>query len=273
MKKSLLPKTSSLKSPSQKSTGSSVKSTSAKGASSGGGITSLTTNERNILTYIESEIVRTGISPSYQEICQHFGFASFNSVQNYVKQLSKKGYLRAHPHQKRGLEVLKSATAFQNQTLKQVSKNATTESPRDELLQVPMGIRPIPLLGRVAAGAPIERMTDNETLQVPPQLMKDPEQSYALCVSGDSMIEEGIHDGDWIIVHKREVARNGDLVVASIQGPAGPEATVKRIYFHPKNGPDEKVELRPSNSQLASQWYAESQVNIRGHVTGLIRKF
>lgn len=237
------------------------------------GVTSLTQNESNILTYIEAEIVRNGIAPSYQEICQHFGFASYNSVQNYVKQLCKKGYLKVNPHQKRGLEVLKSATAFQNKILNKVSKNATTESPRDELLQVPMGIRPIPLLGRVAAGSPIERTLENESMFVPPHLMKDPEQSYALCVNGDSMVEEGIHDGDWIIVHKKDAAKNGDLVVASVQGPAGLEATVKRIYFHSKNGPEEKIELRPSNSQLKSQWYAESQVEIRGHVTGLLRKF
>lgn len=236
-------------------------------------VSSLTTNESRILTYIEGEILKNGISPSYQEICQHFGFASYNSVQNYVKQLSKKGYLKVHPHQKRGLEVLKSATAFQNKIIKQVSKSATTESPVDELLQGPMGIRPIPLLGVVAAGAPLERMTENESLAVPPQLMKDPDQSYALCVSGDSMIEEGIHDGDWIIVHKKESAKNGDLIVATVQGPAGFEATVKRIYFHPKNGPEEKVELRPSNIQLSSQWYSEGQVSVRGHVTGLLRKF
>lgn len=270
MKKTLLPKNQGTNST---STAKASSKSVSKLALAPSGVSSLTTNERNILTYIEAEIVRTGISPSYQEICQHFGFASYNSVQNYVKQLSKKGYIKVHPHQKRGLEVLKSATAFQNKILKQVSKNATTESPRDELLQVPMGIRPIPLLGLVAAGVPIERMTENESLHVPPQLMKDPEQSYALCVNGDSMIEEGIHDGDWIIVHKKETARNGDLVVASIQGPAGLEATVKRIYFHPKNGPEERIELRPSNSTLTSQWYAESQVDIRGHVTGLLRKF
>ncbi len=250
-----------------------AKTGSSSKASSALEVSPLTTNEQNILSYIEAEIIRTGISPSYQEICQHFGFASYNSVQNYVKQLSKKGYLKVHPHQKRGLEVIKSATAFQNKVLKQVTKNATTGSPKEELLQTPMGIRPIPLLGLVAAGAPIEHLTENESLAVPPLLMKDPDQTYALCVNGNSMIEEGIHDGDWIVVHKKETAKNGDLVVATIQGPAGPEATVKRIYFHPRNKAGERVELRPSNEDMKSQWFSDSEVSIRGHVTGLLRRF
>ena len=234
-------------------------------------ISPLTENEKNVLGFIEVELVRTGLSPSYQEICKEFGFASYNSVQNYVKQLTKKGYIKVHPNQKRGLEVVRSATAFQAQVMRKV--NATTGSPKDMLLQASSGIRPIPLLGRVAAGSPIERTMENESLEVPPTLMKDPEQSYALQVEGNSMIEEGIHNGDWIVVFKKEAAKNGDLVVAVVDGDAGQEATVKRIYYHPKNASDKKVELRPSNSELTSQWFSEPKVQIRGHVTGLLRKF
>jgi repressor LexA len=234
-------------------------------------ISPLTENEKKVLGFIESELIRTGLSPSYQEICTEFGFASYNSVQNYVKQLTKKGYIKVHPNQKRGLEVVRSATAIQSQVLNKVS--ATTGSSKDMLLQAPLGIRPIPLLGRVAAGSPIERTVDNESLDVPPSLMKDPDQSFALQVEGQSMIEEGIHDGDWIVVLKKEAAKNGDLVVAVVDGDAGQEATVKRIYYHPKNVVEKKVELRPSNSQLTSQWYSEPKVQIRGHVTGLLRKF
>lgn len=234
-------------------------------------ISPLTENERKVLGFIESELVRTGLSPSYQEICKEFGFASYNSVQNYVKQLTKKGYIKVHPNQKRALEVVRSATAFQAQVLRKVI--ATTGSSKDMLLQAPLGIRPIPLLGKVAAGTPIERSFENESLEVPPSLLKDPDQSYALQVEGNSMIEEGIHDGDWIVVLKKDAAKNGDLVVAVVEGSAGLEATVKRIYYHPKNSPEKKVELRPSNSELTSQWFSEPKVQIRGHVTGLLRKF
>lgn len=234
-----------------------------------GAVSSLTANESKILNFIESEILSSGLSPSYQEICDHFGFASFNSVQNYVKQLTKKGYVRTQPHQKRGLEVLRSATAFASRLHSQVQNRTTTESLQDGLLQGPVGIRPIPLLGSVAAGSPIERITTGETLTVPSALMKNPDQTFALSVSGDSMADEGIHDKDWIVVLKQDHAKNGDLVVASIQS----EATVKRIYFHPKNTPDKRLELRPSNSQYQSQWFAESEVQIKGLVTGLLRKF
>lgn len=234
-------------------------------------ISPLTENEQNVLGFIETALVKTGLSPSYQEICKEFGFASYNSVQNYVKQLTKKGYIKVHPNQKRGLEVVRSATAFQAQVIRKM--NATTGSPKNRLLQASSGVRPIPMLGRVAAGAPIERTAENESLEVPPSLMKDPEQSYALQVEGHSMIEEGIHNGDWIVVLKKEAAKNGDLVVAVVNGDSGQEATVKRIYFHPKNPADKKIELRPSNSELTSQWYSEPKVQVRGHVTGLLRKF
>lgn len=237
------------------------------------GVTSLTANEQKILTFIESEILRTGLSPSYQEICQHFGFASYNSVQNYVKQLSKKGYLRSHPHQKRGLEVLRSATAFSTHTMNQVQKKATTESSQIGLLQGSVGIRPIPLLGSVAAGTPIERITTDENLSVPLELMKNPDHSFALRVNGDSMIDEGIYDQDTIVVLKQDFAKNGDLIVATVLGPAGPESTVKRIYFHPKASADKRIELRPANPTYNSQWYPEENVNVKGLVTGLLRKF
>ncbi|MFN8847692.1 MAG: transcriptional repressor LexA [Bdellovibrionales bacterium] len=237
------------------------------------GVTSLTANEKKVLNFIEVEILRSGSAPSYQEICQEFGFASYNSVQNYVKQLTRKGYLRSTPHQKRGLEVLKSATAFSVQTLDLVNKNATTESPQIGLLQGSVGIRPIPLLGSVAAGSPIERAEHDEALSVPMDLMKNPDQTFALRVSGDSMIDEGIYDRDTIVVLKQDFAKNGDLVVASIQGPAGQESTVKRIYYHPKHSSEKRVELRPANATHSSQWYPDHHVQIRGIVTGLLRKF
>jgi repressor LexA len=255
MKKSSLPKKQKIISPPQS------------------GVTSLTSNEKKVLNFIESEIVRSGSAPSYQEICHEFGFASYNSVQNYVKQLTRKGYLRSNPHQKRGLEVLKSATAFSTQTLDLVNKYATTESPQIGLLQGSVGIRPIPLLGSVAAGSPIERTQHDEALSVPTDLMKNPDQTFALKVSGDSMIEEGIFDRDTIVVLKQDSAKNGDLVVATIQGPAGQESTVKRIYYHPKQSSEKRVELRPANVNHSSQWYSDDVVQIRGVVTGLLRKF
>lgn len=237
------------------------------------GVTSLTANEKKILNFIEAEILSSGSSPSYQEICQHFGFASYNSVQNYVKQLTRKGYLKSHPHQKRSLEVLRSATAFSAQTLNQVQKKATTESLQEGLLQGSAGIRPIPLLGSVAAGSPIEKVAHDESLSVPTEIMKNPDQTFALRVSGDSMIEDGIHDRDTIVVLKQDFAKNGDLVVAMIQGPAGPEATVKRIYFHAKANSEKRVELRPANANYESQWFTDGTVQVKGLVTGLIRKF
>ena len=125
----------------------------------------------------------------------------------------------------------------------------------------------LPLLGKVAAGSPIEAFEHDEFIQVPPDMVRNPSKSYALKVSGSSMIEDGIFDGDLILVQKQASASNGEIVVASIDN----ESTVKR-FFSPK-GPEKKIELRPANSTMQSMWYEPDQVDIQGVVVGLIRRF
>lgn len=125
----------------------------------------------------------------------------------------------------------------------------------------------VPLLGTVAAGAPIEHLKHDEYIDIPVSLLKKPDQTYALQVQGDSMIEDGIHDGDTILVQRQEYANDGEIVVAVVNH----EATVKRIYRGKKrNG---EVELRPANSNMESFWYPAEEVDIRGIVVGLIRKY
>ncbi len=213
-------------------------------------------------------LAEQGFSPSYQEIRDHFGFASFNSVQNYVKQLQQKGYVQSSVHQKRGLQVLHSA-----QTIKNKYETLRRSSPANLLLKADSQekIFSIPLLGRVAAGSPIEEMEHEEFIDVPPSLLKKSQDTFALKVKGQSMIEDGIFDGDVILVQKQNTARNNEIIVATVEN----ESTVKRFFIHtkPPNPDGCSIELRPANSQMQSMWYQPHQVQIKGIVVGLIRKF
>lgn len=220
----------------------------------GNEIQPLTPKEKNVLEFIENYISDNGYSPSFIEIKDHFGFASNNSVQNYLKQLESKNYLyNPGGNQKRAIRVMHSSKALP-----------------DNLRELKTRITPIvtvPLLGNVAAGAPIEHLKHDEFIDIPVSLLKKPDLTYALQVQGNSMIEDGIHDGDTILVQRQEYAHDGEIVVAVVNH----EATVKRIYQKTKSG--HQIELRPANSDMDSLWYEPDDVDIRGIVVGLIRKY
>lgn len=241
---------------------------------------SLTAKEKSVLQFIEAELLNKGISPSYQEICDHFGFASFNSVQNYLKQLSSKGYVAIQQNQKRAIQLLHSAQDFHTNLIERLQVPAepsrafssNQSSPKNSEFDMHTKVLPIPFLGRVAAGAPIERFEDNEFIDIPLNLVKNSKDLFALKVEGDSMIEEGIFDGDTLVVQSQKIARDGDLVVASIDQ----EATVKRFYQ--KSNIEQAaagniIELRPANKRLNSMWYHPSQVEIKGLVKALLRSY
>lgn len=241
---------------------------------------SLTAKEKSVLQFIEQELIAKGISPSYQEICDHFGFASFNSVQNYLKQLTQKGYVALQPNQKRAIQLLHSAGDFHKDLIERLQVTAepslsllsNQSSPKNAAFESQGKVLPIPFLGRVAAGAPIERFTENEFIEIPLQMVRSSKDLFALKVEGDSMIEEGIFDGDTLIIQSQKIARDGDLVVASVNQ----EATVKRYYHKPNpQRPTEGklIELRPANQRLTSMWYHPSAVEIKGLVKALLRSY
>jgi repressor LexA len=241
---------------------------------------SLTVKEKSVLQFIETELINKGISPSYQEICDHFGFASFNSVQNYLKQLTQKGYVSIQQNQKRAIQLLHSAEDFHKDLIERLQVPAepsraslsNQSSPKLSAFVDHSKVLPIPFLGRVAAGQPIERYSENEFIDIPRDLVKSTRDLFALKVEGDSMIEEGIFDGDTLVVQAQTAARDGDLIVASIEQ----EATVKR-FFQKKNPAQPEqgklVELRPANQKLTSMWYHPSEVEIRGLVKALLRSY
>ncbi|MCO5114222.1 MAG: transcriptional repressor LexA [Bdellovibrionaceae bacterium] len=212
---------------------------------------SLTQKEKMILEFLESFIKQEGISPAYTEIQSHFGFASIHSVQRYIQQLEQKGYIqKGEPNQKRSLILLKASHDFANELYDPATYGSAVR---------------LPLLGKVAAGLPLEAKTYDEQMDVPLALVPRPTESFVLRVQGESMIDEGIFDGDLIIIEKRNFAHSGSLVVVATEDES---ATVKRIFY--KEG---LVELRPANAQMQSFWYEPHKISIQGLVVGLIRQY
>ena len=198
----------------------------------------LTKKQKAFLEYISRYMEDWGQSPSFKEICSHFGFTSYNTVTTYLKTLEWKGYIRLpnKKNQKRAIEVI-----------------SPVETKRLEF----------PLLGRVAAGKPIEAVEEVDTIEVPTSMTGQGDH-FVLKVRGDSMKEDGILDGDFIVVRKQPTAENGQTVVALINN----EATVKK-YYKQKN----YVELRPSHKDMEPILIKEGDLRIEGRVVGVMRNY
>ncbi|NIR46187.1 MAG: transcriptional repressor LexA [Gemmatimonadetes bacterium] len=201
----------------------------------------LTRRQREILDFIESFIQTSGYSPSFEEIAEFFGYRSLATVHEHLSNLERKGYIRRHYNESRSVEPLEPA------------RLRTTASS-------------LPLLGRVAAGAPIEAIEDDETVAVPEDMLRGRGPHYVLRVRGDSMIEDQIRDGDLVVVDGRDTADNGEMVIALVQGES---ATVKR-YFREDRG---RIRLQPANQSHGPQIYDEGDVQVRGVVVGVLRRY
>ncbi|MGB0618104.1 MAG: transcriptional repressor LexA [Myxococcota bacterium] len=207
----------------------------------------LTRRQREIFDFISGFVAEQGYSPSLEEIAAAFGLSSVATVHKHVKHLVDKGYLRKAWNRSRSVEPV----------------------PEEE---APQSVH-LPILGTVAAGRPIEAIEPDaavaEQVSVPmdllPRMVPGRTDHYVLRVRGDSMIEDQICDGDLVVIEGRNEARNGDTVVALVDGD---EATLKRFY---RSGAE--VKLVPANSSMQPMEYHASQVEIRGVVRGLMRSF
>jgi len=203
----------------------------------------LTERQKEILEFIHEYRRQKGIAPTHREICERFGFSSYGTAYKHLKLLQEKGFLRRDWNQKRGIELLRAIPGGEG-------------APEKEL----------PFFGRIAAGRPIEAVAGHEKVAVPGHLLSSsrPGDHYVLRVVGESMIDEGIHDGDFIIVLRRDVAEPGEMVVALV----GDDATLKRFY--PEG---EYVRLQPANPTMQPMRVPAREVRVQGVVVGLMRKF
>jgi repressor LexA len=204
-------------------------------------MTYVTERQRDILNFIREFQSERGVTPTHREICDRFGFSSYGTVYKHLSLLEKKGLIRRDWNQKRGVELV--------------------EQP--EQREPAAGVRELPLFGSIAAGRPLEVDVSDETISVPEHLTARGE-NYVLKVRGDSMIDDGIFDGDLVIISRREQAYNGEMVVANVSG----EVTLKRIY---REG--ERVRLQPANATMSPIYAPARDVAVQGVVVGLMRRF
>jgi repressor LexA len=197
----------------------------------------LTKRQKEILDFIRSYRAKHGISPTQREIRETFRLSSFGTVQKHLKRLEEKGALSREWNRSRGI------------------------APKDE--GTGAGARSVPLLGLVAAGRPIEPFPQEESIEVPTTLLGKGDH-FVLRVRGESMVDDGILDGDYVVVARREKAESGQTVVALVRG----EATLKRYYAE-----GARVRLQPANAAMKPLNVDARDVTIQGVVTGLIRDY
>jgi repressor LexA len=234
----------------------------------------LTAKQHELIRFIHQRLEETGISPSFEEMKEALDLKSKSGVHRLISALEERGFIRRLPNRARALEVIRQpedATPAPRASLRLAADNAMQAAP-GAVARTPAAAAPraandvidIPLHGRIAAGAPIEALEGQTSLPVPAALL-GPGEHYALEVSGDSMVEAGIFDGDFALVRRTNTAREGEIVVALVRGE---EATLK--YLRHEGG---KIRLDPANAMHDPQYYDSHEVEVQGKLAGLLRRY
>ena len=222
----------------------------------------LTRKQHELLVYIQERLGDTGVSPSFEEMKDALDLKSKSGVHRLISALEERGFIRRLPNRARALEILrlpdgKAVGGTAPSSVNEPTSIYSTPRPANDVLD-------IPLHGRIAAGTPIEALQGTDTLPVPAALL-GPGDHYALEVAGDSIVDEGIFDGDFALIHRQETAREGDIVVALIDKE---EATLKTFR---REG--QMIRLDPANRRYDPQRYRPDQVEIQGRLAGLLRRY
>ena len=200
----------------------------------------LTKRQREILNYLTIYSEQNGYAPSFEEIAEHFNYSSLATVHEHLSNLERKGFIKRSYNESRAIEILPSDI-------------------------MPKAIE-LPLLGAVAAGVPIEAIMHQESIAVPDSFVQRGGNHYVLRVRGNSMIEEQIRDGDFVVVNERQRADNGEMVIAMLHGTS---ATVKKFYRE-KDG---RIRLQPANDTMEPLYVHENDITIQGIVVGVMRRY
>lgn len=228
----------------------------------------LTAKQHELIRFIQQRLEETGISPSFEEMKEALDLRSKSGVHRLISALEERGFLRRLPNRARALEVLKQPEDVQS------SGTPARRAANDAVVAMAPAVRSapqpandvieLPLHGRIAAGAPIEALEGQSSLPVPAALL-GPGEHYALEVSGDSMIEAGIFDGDFALIRRTDTARDGEIVVALVDEE---EATLK--FLRRDAG---MVRLDPANASYDPQVYESHRVKVQGKLAGLLRRY
>ena len=214
----------------------------------------LTAKQHELLNFINDRLSATGVSPSFDEMREALDLKSKSGVHRLISALEERKFIRRLPNRARALEVVR---------MPEIAATSPA-APRPVIPAAANDTIEIPLHGRIAAGTPIEAIQATEGFAVPASLL-GPGEHYALEVSGDSMVEEGILDGDYALIRKVDSARDGEIVVALIDNE---EATLKTYR---REG--QMIRLDPANRSYEPQRYDEGRVTIQGRLSGLIRRY
>jgi repressor LexA len=215
----------------------------------------LTAKQRELLLFIDNRLKDSGISPSFDEMREALDLKSKSGVHRLISALEERGFIRRLPNRARALEVVKLPESRPSAMVTPIRPVAP--APANDTME-------LILAGRIAAGTPIETLQGTDTFAVPAALL-GPGEHYALEVSGDSMVDEGILDGDFALIRKADTARDGEIVVALIDNE---EATLKTFRREGR-----MIRLDPANARYEPQRYDEDRVQIQGRLAGLIRRY
>ena len=219
----------------------------------------LTGKQHQLLSYLIDYQAEKDITPSFDEMRAAIGLASKSGIHRLVSALEERGYIRKLPNRARAIEILRHPGNGPE------AYKASTNVITADFTPANSAIVQLPLLGRIAAGTPIEALSDPSSyMDVPSGLVAGGEH-FALEIVGDSMVEAGIHDGDMVIIRRSDTASSGEIVVALIEDS---EATLKT--FRREAG---RVALEPANSAYETRYFSTDKVRIQGRLTGLIRQY
>jgi len=231
----------------------------------------LTNKQHELLSFIKKRMSEKGVPPSFEEMKEAVHLKSKSGIHRLIIALEERGYLRRLPNRARAIEIIKlpGDTIKTNKIHEETENiiNANFNSNHNNLDKIPLRENlKIPLYGKIAAGIPIEALTNpSEFLELPSDFCLNDGDHYALTIDGDSMIEEGIIDGDTVIIKNTNQAENGAIVVALIDQE---EATLKKFR---KRG--ESIALEPANSKHKIQIYGKDRVEVQGKLVGLLRHY
>ena len=222
----------------------------------------LTKKQLDLLEFIHKRLQRDGVPPSFDEMKEALNLRSKSGIHRLITALEERGFIHRLAHRARAIEIIKMPDGMEGAPSNVVS--ADFRAPREPAIGAQAGA--VPLVGRIAAGTPIEALQHTVDHVTVPQAMLAPSaEHYALEVKGDSMVDAGIHEGDIVVVQRQDAADDGDIVVALVEDQ---EATLKTLR---RNG--RVVELHAANPAYEPQRYADAQVKIQGRMVGLIRTY
>ncbi len=225
----------------------------------------LTSKQNELLRFIHDRLESSGVSPSFEEMKDALNLKSKSGVHRLIGALEERGFIRRLPNRARALEILQLPEGGGARAVNVVSMaSAAPKAPPVQLPVAANDVIEIPLHGRIAAGVPIEAMEGQNSLSVPMALLGAGEH-YALEVSGDSMMDAGILDGDYALIRRTDTARDGEIVVALVRDE---EATLK--YLRREGS---QVRLDPANASYEPQYYSANEVRIQGKLAGLLRRY